>query len=494
MPVQPPLAFSDAASAPKWSRAVRSGRARRVAHGLYTTDLSTDLPQLVREQFLAVTAHYCPGAIIADRSVPSGAPDEDGYLFVIHDRARPATLPGLTIVPRRGAPPKPDDLQMPHGLWLASRPRALLENLRPSRAVKGRPSRTLTRRELHDWAARLLRTEGAERLNRYRDRARELARELALDEEFRELDDLLGAVLGTREIITTSPQVLAAQVGRPFDETRDQIFAVLAQHLAARAPAPRPVLPADRARRALLPFFEAYFSNFIEGTEFIVDEAREIVFGGLVPSERPEDAHDVLETYRVVSDSQEMRRRPSTLDELLDLLRARHARMMGARPEKSPGELKKRPNRAGSTEFVAPHLVVGTLERAMYHLSSVEDPFARAVMMMFAVSEVHPFVDGNGRVARIMMNAELEGAREHRIVIPTVFRTEYLSSLRAMTHNRQPSALVRVLDFAQRFTLEMDFSSYDVARQMLDRCQAFVDPNEALARGIRLTLPSALPR
>jgi hypothetical protein len=73
-----------------------------------------------------------------------------------------------------------------------------------------------------------------------------------------------------------------------------------------------------------------------------------------------------------------------------------------------------------------------------------------------------------------------------------VFRTEYLSSLRALTHNRQPSALVRVLAFAQRFTLEVDFSSYDAARDTLERCHALVDPNEALTRGIRLVLPSTL--
>jgi Fic family protein len=35
------------------------------------------------------------------------------------------------------------------------------------------------------------------------------------------------------------------------------------------------------------------------------------------------------------------------------------------------------------------------------------DPFQRAVYVMFVVAEVHPFLDGNGRVARIAMNAEL---------------------------------------------------------------------------------------
>ena len=29
------------------------------------------------------------------------------------------------------------------------------------------------------------------------------------------------------------------------------------------------------------------------------------------------------------------------------------------------------------------------------------------IFMMFMISEIHPFLDGNGRLARVMMNAEL---------------------------------------------------------------------------------------
>ena len=34
--------------------------------------------------------------------------------------------------------------------------------------------------------------------------------------------------------------------------------------------------------------------------------------------------------------------------------------------------------------------------------------------MMFLVAEVHPFADGNGRVARVMMNAELIAGGQQR--------------------------------------------------------------------------------
>jgi Fic family protein len=102
---------------------------------------------------------------------------------------------------------------------------------------------------------------------------------------------------------------------------------------------------------------------------------------------------------------------------------------------------------------------------------------------------VHPFGDGNGRVARIMMNAELVAEGECRIVVPTIYRNNYLAALKALSQNRSAKSLVRALDFAQRYTAAIDFSDLNVARLMLERTHAFVDPNEADVEGIRLTMP-----
>jgi hypothetical protein len=51
-------------------------------------------------------------------------------------------------------------------------------------------------------------------------------------------------------------------------------------------------------------------------------------------------------------------------------------------------------------------------------------------------------------------------------------------------------ALVRVMDFAQRYTSAIDFRELHSARMILERSNAFADPNEADAAGIRLTLPT----
>ena len=89
------------------------------------------------------------------------------------------------------------------------------------------------------------------------------------------------------------------------------MFRVL--HAALRDHPPLSRLAPDRGPEgnATLAFFEAYFSNFIEGTEFAVGEAADIVFRGIIPKERPEDAHDVLGTWRIVSDYREMNRIPA---------------------------------------------------------------------------------------------------------------------------------------------------------------------------------------
>ena len=108
--------------------------------------------------------------------------------------------------------------------------------------------------------------------------------------------------------------------------------------------------------------------------------------------------------------------------------------------------------------------------------------------MMFLISEVHPFTDGNGRAARIMMNAELVAGGEQKIIIPTIYRSNYLSSLKALTHSGLADPLIRTLDFAQKYTQSIDWDDFEKARAQLTTTNAFMDPAEADEQGVRLKL------
>lgn len=157
---------------------------------------------------------------------------------------------------------------------------------------------------------------------------------------------------------------------------------------------------------------------------------------------------------------------------------------MSARPDKNPGEFKAQANFAGNTAFVEPELVVGTLRRGFEMLRSLQGPFARAAFMMFLISEVHPFADGNGRTARTMTNAELIAGGQCRIIIPTVYREDYLLPLRALTRQGRPDGFLRMLDRAQELVSRIDFHDLALALKMLREANAFAEPDEA-----RLILP-----
>ena len=91
-----------------------------------------------------------------------------------------------------------------------------------------------------------------------------------------------------------------------------------------------------------------------------------------------------------------------------------------------------------------------------------------------------------------MMNAELVSAGEECIIIPTVFRGNYLTALKALSLNGNPQPIVRTLDFAQRWVTAIHWRDLDGTRRELEGCNALMDPNDADERGMRLRLPDRL--
>lgn len=480
----PEIVFAGDVTRAGLAKAAAEGRLVRLVPGLYSGRPRSNQAEVVGRNWHQILGHELPGAVISDRSARRSGPDGD-LLTVVHPRRRPLELPGLTILPRAGEGPLPGD-SPGDGVWLASQARGLLENLR-GRALR----RYLSPREIESWLTDIIGgPNGADQLNFIRDRARDLAEGVGWQPAFRRLDALIGAILSTRPSEMLESEALRARAtGAPYDHRRIELFEAFVSTLRERAPEPLPLLAGDAERRRLLPFYEAYFSNYIEGTEFTLDEAAAIVYAADVPAGRPEDAHDILGTYQIVADPTERSRIPADSDGLLELLLERHARLIGARPDKRPGRFKERANRAGATVFVAPELVQATLQHGFDIARPLLDPFARAVYMGFLVAEVHPFDDGNGRISRIVMNAELSAHDEGRIIIPTVYRNDYLAGLRGASHNANFASLPAILRFAQRYTARLDFSTRQTAEAALVQTNALRDPTEADEVGVRLQMP-----
>lgn len=155
--------------------------------------------------------------------------------------------------------------------------RALLENLQQARQP-GPDSKTLTLPEIENRLEHVLDVKGEVGLNELRDRASSIAVQLGLQSEFEKLNRLIGALLNTRSIkILSSPLAIARVLGFPYDPARLELFEKLFVQLKQEEFPLRPERNKENQTFKNFSFFEAYFSNYIEGTIFEIEEAKKII-------------------------------------------------------------------------------------------------------------------------------------------------------------------------------------------------------------------------
>lgn len=469
------------------SRAVKAGKMRKLAPKIYTDDLKSPPEDIIRRNRLEIIAHFYPGAVISHRSAIEGNVSPRGKLHLTMPGAVTPVreLPGLEIRVWRGPPAQSDDIRTSFGdqaeLFTASQARAMLENMQVARARGEDEAKTLDQEEIERWIDRQIRVFGAGWLDQMRAQSAEVAARLGWTREQSEFAALVDALQGksTGFRLVTDLARSRAQ-GQPYDPERVALFATLQARLAAErfVELPRPPA-AEFENRA---FWEAYFSNFIEGTKFTVEEARTIVFepsaAKALEHKRPEDAHDVRETYRLIVDPKISAELPKSAAHLKELLKRRHARMMASRPAVEPGVFKQRNNEFGSRIFVAPELVEETLTRGWPASRDLPSASARALYMLFFIAEVHPFNDGNGRISRLGMNADLEAAGQARLIVPTSYRSDYLGVLEALTARGDPEPYVsfghKLIDLNSR----MPFGSFEQSHDYF-RSTGALDENSA---------------
>jgi len=147
--------------------------------------------------------------------------------------------------------------------------------------------------------------------------------------------------------------------------------------------------------------------------------------------------------------------------------------MLDRRPEVSPGEFKLQPNFAGTTAFVAPAMVRGTLMEGSNLALSAPEGLARAICYGFLISEVHPFTDGNGRLSRLMLDAELSRLGLCRVIIPTLFHPQYVDCQRALARNNHAEPFFGAIAKMATWTTTFDYADYDTLLAQLRKANAF---------------------
>jgi hypothetical protein len=81
-----------------------------------------------------------------------------------------------------------------------------------------------------------------------------------------------------------------------------------------------------------------------------------------------------------------------------------------------------------------------------------------------------------------MMNAELVASDQSKIIIPTVFREDYLNALRRLTRKGDPSVIIRALSRARMFSSNITGDNFEETKQYLEKCNAFKDSEGYILR------------
>jgi len=461
------------------SKLEEDGKIRKIAQRLYSSNLTEPKEDIVKRNLWQILSHLYPGAILSHRSAFEFQATKAGHVFLTYKYTKKVNLPGIAIRLLEGKKTIEGDNPFFGKLYASHKARAFLENLQPTKNA-GPTSKCLSLPEIEEKLEQIIRVNGEEELNKIRDQAHTIATALDMKTEFEKLNKLISALLSTNSPkALSSPLAIARAIGVPYDSARLELFSNLFRALQTKEFKNIPDKNTYIKSFRNFAFFESYFSNYIEGTIFEVDEARQIVETNKPLPARNNDSHDVLGTYQLVSNRNEMTITPTSAEELLKIISYRHKVLLSARRDKNPGQFKDKNNFAGQTSFVDFNLVRGTLVQSFDFYQALQHPFSKAAYMMFVISEVHPFLDGNGRIARVMMNAELAKSGQSKIIIPTVFREDYMGVLRKLTRQQEPDPYIRMLVRAQEFSSTIYGDDMDEMQHHLEQSNAFQEHTEA---------------
>jgi len=476
------LVFPTGNEAQKASRLAAKGELYRIRKGIYIdTHDKEEITRTLNNSWMEIACNIIDGPVAIARTAVELKPAK-GRLYFVSGKLRAHRAVSVGHLNFDISPGNINLGVEQVGLEMKrSNPaRHCLENLSLSRGDSS-SRKTLGKQWAELELVKILRRGGEQAINELRDEARGLSVGLGFEKEFEKLNALIASLLRTHPVegVLQTRQGLAEARGEPFDQFRLERFRELSEYLKTTELSLNNY-EYNKSGWRNLTFFESYFSNFIEGTEFTLEEAEEIAFNKKVVYERHRDSHDILAHIEISGDMAEMYRVPADADELIDILKTRHEILLSERPDKRPGRFKTKANKAGGTDFVLPGLVEGTLVQGFDLYQSLPEGMPRAIFIHFMISEIHPFDDGNGRLSRIMLNSELVSQDQHKLIIPIVHRESYLNGLRSATRQGRFRTMVKVLHQMQCYTASLDWRDYGEVKTMIHEHAADKEPDEGI--------------
>lgn len=470
----------------------KAGKLIRLGHGIYSNDLDTPPAEQVANNIVQILRYIRPGCVVSYRSALDpdfGVRDGTVYLtdsVMVRDYSV-QEVGGVRFVSMPGNGPLHTDTRLDFGdqaedddaVFVSSKARAFLECLEPTRSGKilsGRmlPHDELVRRMMGEHHS----SEYLGSLTLMMERVNDEA-DIKRDKELSIAKDILKTGLKHSDTIDEKRVKLFEHLAQSLmrgihgnEIVNDQLLRLAGTETEKRDP-----LFMNRN----LAFYTAYFSNYIEGTQFTPEEALDIIDGVNPNLSRPKDNHDIQALYGLYANRDTLLQADADQVTFVKNLKAWHLGFAGHEDKQSmlPGEFKKKANRAGNTWFVEPHLVEGTLKASWEIGRALKEPFDQAIYRALSTVVIHPFQDGNGRITRFAAANVLARASLPYFMIPNVFREDYILAMRAFSAGDTVPA-IRVFKRAMEITLDIDWRRdwHQVTANIADM-NGFCDPHEA---------------
>ena len=456
----------------------KTGKLIKLAEGVYSSDVNTPVRDQIIEYIGQILSHLEVKGVLAWQSA-LGIKSEHDTIYLEGTSIKNLKLEGgvsVSVIPRKWANPSFMNIHLSPidegaEILKPSFYRAILENLSVSKVLAKRSDRDGALRMLeHHLGVVAKGNPGG--LNADLRVFENVGVKMGLQDEVSEVRSRFNSFVAH---LAQSKAVFA-----PVDTTRLALFSAAAERLSISASAIAIQSKRDTKQAGAHAFLESYFSNYIEGAEFEVEEAEKIVYedGYNEKHPRSKDGHDVIALYQLINDPSLSL---SDADSLIKAVRGWHEVLMRHRLA-SAGQFKQMANRAGNTRFVAPELVNETLRQGFSLIKDLPPGLARGALLKLVFTEVHPFDDGNGRISRLLLNNELSFNGLDRMIVPTVFREDYMLAMKAFSQQGNLFPFERMLSKLAviNASIPRDIHQVQPLVERLREMSAFCLPSESM--------------
>ncbi|MBN2374404.1 Fic family protein [bacterium] len=192
-----------------------------------------------------------------------------------------------------------------------------------------------------------------------------------------------------------------------------------------------------------------YSSNAIEGNILTETETKVVLEDGLTIAGKPlRDHYEATghsEAYELVYDL--AKKKTIAEKDILNIHKLFYYRI----DLENAGHYRKVPVVISGTEYIPPppSKVPALMKKFIAKLPSIRKkhhPVETAAMIHKEIVDIHPFVDGNGRTARLLMNLSLFQAGYTITIIPPVFRADYIALIKqSQTDKKDASGFINFI-------------------------------------------------